>query len=268
MIQPRLAVDSARRRHARPRRASRIERDPPESQPTAIVRCRRTRRRAVWPNRSRGSPPTAGSSLTFRDQVDRCFDSASRESGDRLSYSALTAEQRTRTSFGVDDDEWRKWMNQHFYVRQGVSFKELNDTQREAGLALLRASLSAKGLKLTRDIMRLNHTLGELSNNDFEQYGEWLYHLTVMGEPSDTGALGLAARRPPHHHQLLRSRRPGGDDAILRRVRTGDRDVGQIQRDDRSSGGAGGGPRDDRRARRLPASEGDRARYPRPATTT
>ena len=97
---------------------------------------------------------------------------------------ALTAEQRTRTLFAVDDDEWRKWMNQHFYVRQGVSFKELNDTQREAGLALLRASLSAKGLKLTRDIMRLNHTLGELSNNDFEQYGEWLYHLTVMGEPS------------------------------------------------------------------------------------
>ena len=98
---------------------------------------------------------------------------------------ALTADQRTRTTFGVDDDEWRKWMNQHFYVRQGVSFKELNDTQRDAGLALLRASLSATGLTLTRDIMRLNHTVGELSNNDFEQYGEWLYHLTLMGEPSD-----------------------------------------------------------------------------------
>ena len=49
--------------------------------------------------------------------------------------------------------------------------------------ALLRASLSARGLKLTRDIMRLNHTLGELNNNDFEQYGEWLYHITVMGKP-------------------------------------------------------------------------------------
>ena len=97
---------------------------------------------------------------------------------------ALTAEQRTKTVFAVDDDEWRKWMNQHFYVRQGVSFKEMTETQREARSALLRASLSAKGLKLTRDIMQLNHTLGELNNNDFEQYGEWLYHLTVMGEPS------------------------------------------------------------------------------------
>jgi hypothetical protein len=98
---------------------------------------------------------------------------------------ALTADQRARTTFPVEDDEWRKWMNQHFYVRQGVSFKEMTDVQRESGLALLRTSLSAKGLALTRDIMRLNHTLGELSGNDFEQYGEWLYHLTVMGEPSE-----------------------------------------------------------------------------------
>jgi len=90
----------------------------------------------------------------------------------------------------VDDPEWRKWMNQHFYVRQGVSFQEMTEAQRKAGLGLLRAALSAKGLTLTRDIMRLNHTLGELSNNNFEEYGEWLYHLTVMGEPSATEPWG------------------------------------------------------------------------------
>src|SRR6185295_1274615 len=98
--------------------------------------------------------------------------------------SSLTVEQRARTAYGVDDNEWRKWMNQHFYVRQGVSFNEMTDVQREAAFALMRASLSAKGLKQTRDIMRLNHTLGELNNNDFEQYGEWLSNITVMGTPS------------------------------------------------------------------------------------
>ena len=98
--------------------------------------------------------------------------------------ASLTLEQRTKTVFGVEDPEWRKWMNQHFYVRQGVSFKDMSDSQREAAFGLMRASLSAKGLKLTRDIMRLNHTLGELNGNDFEQYGEWLYHITVMGTPS------------------------------------------------------------------------------------
>jgi hypothetical protein len=103
---------------------------------------------------------------------------------------ALSDEQRTKTTFAVDDDEWRKWMNQHFYVRQGVSFEEMSEAQRETAIGLLRASLSAKGLQLTRDIMRLNHTLGELNNDNFEEYGEWLYHVTVMGTPSTTEPWG------------------------------------------------------------------------------
>ena len=97
--------------------------------------------------------------------------------------AALTDEQRARTTFPADDPEWRKWMNQHFYVRQGVRFEEMTDPQREAAFGLLRAGLSAKGLELTRDVMRLNHTLGELTNNPTE-YGEGLYWITVMGTPS------------------------------------------------------------------------------------
>lgn len=98
--------------------------------------------------------------------------------------AGLTDAQRAKTKFAIDDPEWRKWMNQHFYVRQGVSFLEMNDKQRELGFNLLKASLSANGLKLSRDIMKLNETLGEMNNNDFAQYGEWRYHITVMGEPS------------------------------------------------------------------------------------
>jgi Protein of unknown function (DUF3500) len=98
--------------------------------------------------------------------------------------ASLTPAERQATTFAIDADEWRKWMNQSFYVRQGVSFKEMGAPQREAAFALLRAGLSAKGLKLTRDIMRLNHTLAELNDDNFEEYGEWLYHLTVMGTPS------------------------------------------------------------------------------------
>jgi len=96
----------------------------------------------------------------------------------------LSIEQRERAEFDVDDSEWRKWMNQHFYIRQGVGFDELSDVQRESAIELLRASLSAKGLQLTRDIMRLNHTLGELNDNNLSEYNEWLYWITVMGQPS------------------------------------------------------------------------------------
>ena len=98
--------------------------------------------------------------------------------------AALTDEQRARTTFPVDDDEWRKWMNQHFYVRQGVGFDEMDESQREAAFGLMRASLSADGLKLSRDIMNLNRTLGELNGDNFAEYNEWLYWITVMGEPS------------------------------------------------------------------------------------
>ncbi|MBI3680943.1 MAG: DUF3500 domain-containing protein [Acidobacteria bacterium] len=114
--------------------------------------------------------------------------------------AALTKDQRSKTAFPVDDPEWRKWMNQHFYIRQGVSFQEMSEPQREAAFGLLRASLSAKGLKLTRDIMRLNYTLGELNNNNFEEYGEWLYWITVMGEPSASEPWGWQL---DGHHAII-----------------------------------------------------------------
>jgi len=113
--------------------------------------------------------------------------------------ASLTKQQRDRTMFAVDDPEWRKWMNQHFYVRQGVSFQEMTDSQRGAAFGLLEASLSARGLKLTRDIMRLNETLAELTN-DHEFLGEWLYFITVMGKPSATEPWGFQL---DGHHVII-----------------------------------------------------------------
>ena len=76
--------------------------------------------------------------------------------------AALTKEQRGKTQFPVDDDEWRKWANVHRYPRQGVSYDEMAPAQKAAAHALLAASLSAKGLKLSEDIMKLNETLAEV----------------------------------------------------------------------------------------------------------
>jgi hypothetical protein len=114
--------------------------------------------------------------------------------------AALTPQQRWKTLFSINDDEWRKWMNQSFYVRQGVSFLELTDEQREAAFGMLSAALSAKGLTLTRDIMRLNHTLAELADDNFDEYGEWQYHITVMGMPSPTEPWGFQL---DGHHVII-----------------------------------------------------------------
>jgi hypothetical protein len=101
----------------------------------------------------------------------------------------LTPEQRGRTAYPTDDLEWRKWNNVHRYARQGVSFKEMTETQRVRAFDLLRAGLSARGLEKSRAVMRLNGHLGELIGN-LEEYGEYLYWLTVMGQPSDTAPWG------------------------------------------------------------------------------
>jgi hypothetical protein len=103
--------------------------------------------------------------------------------------SSLSPEQRGRTTFPVDDLEWRKWNNIHRYTRQGVSFKEMSEAQRVRAFGLLEAGLSAKGLEKTRNIMRLNETIAEMTQK-FDEYGEGLYNLTVMGEPSDTAPWG------------------------------------------------------------------------------
>ena len=103
--------------------------------------------------------------------------------------ATLTPEQRTKTVFSVDDLEWRKWNNVHRYTRQGLSFKEMSDAQRTRAFALLAAALSAKGLVKSRNIMRLNETIAEMTKR-FDEYGEGLYYLTVMGEPSDTAPWG------------------------------------------------------------------------------
>ncbi len=102
----------------------------------------------------------------------------------RSFLASLTDTQRMSVQFPVDDPEWRKWMNPHFYIRQGVAFLDMDDSQRAAAFEMMQAGLSVKGFTLARDIMKLNTTLAELNDHDFEEYGEWRYWITIMGEPS------------------------------------------------------------------------------------
>jgi hypothetical protein len=97
--------------------------------------------------------------------------------------ASLSDEQRERTLYTVGDSEWRNWANVHLFPRQGVSVREMTEAQKELAYALLQASLSERGYRTSRDIMRLNHTIAELIDN-FQDYGEDLYFFTVMGEPT------------------------------------------------------------------------------------
>ncbi len=103
----------------------------------------------------------------------------------------LTTDQYDKTTFPIDDEEWRKWCNvdNGIYDRQGVSLKEMTEEQKKLAFGLMQASLSAKGLQLSKDIMKTDQTLKEL-NNGSEDYDEELYFFTVMGKPSMTEPWG------------------------------------------------------------------------------
>lgn len=102
----------------------------------------------------------------------------------------LSTPELIRTQFAVDDPEWRRWFNvdNGIYVRQGISLKEMSAIQRSAAKKILEASLSAKGLKLSYDIMKTDKTLSELNSSEF--LDEELYFITVMGNPSETEPWG------------------------------------------------------------------------------
>jgi Protein of unknown function (DUF3500) len=102
----------------------------------------------------------------------------------RSFLATLTAEQHQAASFTIGDEAWRKWSNIHpWLMRHGVCLADLGHDQREAALALLRETLSAAGYQSARDVMKLNEHALEITGKP-EEYGEWLYWVSIFGEPS------------------------------------------------------------------------------------
>lgn len=104
---------------------------------------------------------------------------------------SLRPNQKIHTQFAIDDPEWRRWSNvdNGIYTRQGISLLEMIDPQRDAAMNMMGASLSPKGLKLSRNIMKTDHTLQELNHDDLS-YDEQLYYFTMMGLPSQSEPWG------------------------------------------------------------------------------
>ncbi|NIO11954.1 MAG: DUF3500 domain-containing protein, partial [Deltaproteobacteria bacterium] len=65
----------------------------------------------------------------------------------------------------------------------------MNPGRRELALSILRASLSPAGFETARNVMKLNDTVREMTGSG-EEYGEWLYWLSIMGIPSSTEPWG------------------------------------------------------------------------------
>ena len=92
--------------------------------------------------------------------------------------------QRADACFPLDSDLWRAWSNVHLYImRHGACLEDMTAAQRELALALVAEALSAEGFESARNVMQLNHTIGEITGS-WEDFGEWYYWLSFFGTPS------------------------------------------------------------------------------------
>jgi len=97
--------------------------------------------------------------------------------------ATLAAEARNEASFPIDAQEWRIWINAlEPRMRHGAYLEDLDATQKESALRLIRTSLSVEGFARVQNVMRLNRILGEITG-DTVLLNEWRYHLSLFGSP-------------------------------------------------------------------------------------
>lgn len=114
---------------------------------------------------------------------------------ERRLRDVLTPSERGAAAFALESDNWRRWCNIHrFLMRHGVLLDDLDDLKRARVLELVASVLSPSGVAAVRGVMQLNETIQEISgrvdDEGFPEFGEWMYWISVMGEPSRTEPWG------------------------------------------------------------------------------
>ncbi len=103
--------------------------------------------------------------------------------------NTLNPELKSQTIFTLDSEE-RLNFNFVPIIRKGPTFHDFSEKQKQAAMALLRASLSREGLRKTEEIMALEDVLHEIEGGKFK----WPdgspgrdalnYHFCVFNDPA------------------------------------------------------------------------------------
>jgi hypothetical protein len=110
--------------------------------------------------------------------------------------NTLTPELKSRTHYPKLEDPERYNLNFIPMERRGSTFHDFDENQKNAALALLRASLSEKGFDKTMGIIELEKILFVLENNKYKYKDgtPWRdplnYHFLIFGNPSPDGYWG------------------------------------------------------------------------------
>ena len=102
----------------------------------------------------------------------------------------LSPEQRHVACVPVDSSLWQQWQNTEILIEHhGIRLDEVTLPVRDAVLAVLAASLSARGFEASRGVMKLNQFLGDLVGGP-RVLGEWAYTFVLFGTPSTAAPWG------------------------------------------------------------------------------
>lgn len=108
----------------------------------------------------------------------------------RALLQTLSASQIAAMQFAIDSEKWRTWQNTEIFAEDyGLRLEEAGMVQREAAMGVVQASLSTRGYRLSRDVMKLNRFLGDLVGGPGVM-NEWSYNFCLYGEPSLTEPWG------------------------------------------------------------------------------
>lgn len=109
--------------------------------------------------------------------------------------SSLTPDLQKQATYTLTDAERENW---HFVPkeRNGLPFKQMNPSQRERALSLLRTGLSQRGMARTEAIMSMELVLKELEKGAARR-DPTLYFVTIFGTPAADKSWGW--RFEGHH---------------------------------------------------------------------
>ncbi|GIM89611.1 DUF3500 domain-containing protein [Paractinoplanes toevensis] len=103
---------------------------------------------------------------------------------------SLDPQARARIAYPVDAPQWQTWANPEFMqFDTGLRLEFQPMDVRDKALALIRASLSPEGYRLTRAMMLINGFLGEVVGLP-TILNEYSYHIAVYGEPDEHAPWG------------------------------------------------------------------------------
>jgi len=111
----------------------------------------------------------------------------------------LDSNQQAHTLFPFDVDDRYNFYYFPVNDRKGIEMNELNDSQKQAAMDLLRSCLSDETVKKVNDIMALELILKTLENRKPEDHyrDPGKYYLTIFGVPANNTIWGW--RFDGHH---------------------------------------------------------------------